>query len=169
MDIEKVFQYCPRCANKIELNHYFFVCDKCGLHQYLAPTPCNAAILINKKQEVMLVKRKNPPKKDYWDLPGGFIEFSETAEESLVRELQEELDFDIDSFSYFRSYTDIYNFKGVRVKTLGFIYVGTIDDESFSPKDDITEVRFFPLNAIPFPKIAFSSVKKAIKDFRATQ
>lgn len=40
--------------------------------------------------EVLLIRRKNPPFKNAWALPGGFIEMEETLEESALRELYEE-------------------------------------------------------------------------------
>lgn len=40
--------------------------------------------------DVLVVRRKNHPFKDYWALPGGFSDPGETLEESAVRELFEE-------------------------------------------------------------------------------
>ena len=40
--------------------------------------------------EILLVKRKDPPFKDMWALPGGFMEMNETLEEAARRELLEE-------------------------------------------------------------------------------
>ena len=39
------------------------------------------------KKEVLLLKNKH----GYWDLPGGHIEFGETPEECLLREIKEEI------------------------------------------------------------------------------
>ncbi|MCG9129102.1 NUDIX hydrolase [Candidatus Poribacteria bacterium] len=40
--------------------------------------------------DVLLIRRKNPPFKEAWALPGGFLEMDETLEESALRELYEE-------------------------------------------------------------------------------
>ena len=40
--------------------------------------------------EILLVQRKDPPFKDMWALPGGFMEMNETLEEAARRELLEE-------------------------------------------------------------------------------
>jgi 8-oxo-dGTP diphosphatase len=40
--------------------------------------------------EILLVQRKDPPFKDMWALPGGFMEMDETLEEAARRELLEE-------------------------------------------------------------------------------
>ncbi|MDZ4727360.1 MAG: NUDIX hydrolase [Leptospira sp.] len=53
-----------------------------------------AAIIKNPKGKVLLVQQKKNGS-GYWLLPGGGIEFGESAEEALKRELKEELDLDV--------------------------------------------------------------------------
>lgn len=40
--------------------------------------------------DVLLIRRNNPPFKDLWALPGGFLDMDETFEESALRELYEQ-------------------------------------------------------------------------------
>ncbi|MCK9151012.1 NUDIX hydrolase [Methanobacterium alcaliphilum] len=46
-----------------------------------------------------MVKRKNNPYKDFWALPGGFVEYGETVEHAACREALEEtgLEVELDS------------------------------------------------------------------------
>lgn len=51
-----------------------------------------AALIRNAKGEILLIQQsKGSNKPAYWLLPGGGVEFGETAEEALHRELREEL------------------------------------------------------------------------------
>ena len=47
------------------------------------------------EEDIILIKRKYPPYKDYYALPGGFIEKNETAKEALIREVKEETNLDV--------------------------------------------------------------------------
>lgn len=46
--------------------------------------------IIQKDNQVLIVKRNHEPFKDYWCLPGGHIDFGETAEQAVIREVKEE-------------------------------------------------------------------------------
>ena len=46
---------------------------------------------IVKDGKLLLLKRKKPPEKGKWMIPGGKVEFGETLEEALKKEIQEEL------------------------------------------------------------------------------
>ncbi|MEM7182711.1 MAG: NUDIX hydrolase [Spirochaetota bacterium] len=53
-----------------------------------------AALIENAQGKYLLVKQMKKSK-EYWLLPGGGIEFGESAGEALARELKEELDLEI--------------------------------------------------------------------------
>lgn len=161
-----MLKFCGRCGAKfIQKSERLFICQNCGFNYYIAPASCNGLILENPRGEILLAKRKFAPYKDYWDLPGGFIDMNETVEESIVREIKEELGIVLKNFQYFRSYHDQYLYTGVKYKTLGLIFTAKIDNQEIKPADDITEVKFFSKAKIPWKKLAFRNVKKALEDY----
>jgi len=56
------------------------------------------AVIINDNNEILLTLRGKKAKneKGTWEIPGGAIEFGETLEAGLIREVKEELDIEID-------------------------------------------------------------------------
>jgi len=53
-------------------------------------------ILIKGKDNYfVMIKRKYPPYKNYWALPGGFVDCFETVENAAIREAKEETGLDI--------------------------------------------------------------------------
>jgi len=64
-------------------------------------------IVENEKGEILLYLRDNIPTipfPNHWDLFGGHIEEGETPERALVREVKEELDYDLKNYKFFRKY-----------------------------------------------------------------
>ncbi len=54
-----------------------------------APRAAVGAVVI-KEERVLLVKRKFPPQKDKWAIPGGLVKLGETLQEAAQREIEEE-------------------------------------------------------------------------------
>ncbi len=48
-------------------------------------------ILISKKEKILLIKRSSETYKGYWALPGGIVEEEEAVEDTLIREMKEEV------------------------------------------------------------------------------
>ncbi len=55
--------------------------------------------LIIKDNKIVLIKKANGPYKGKLDLPGGTIEYGETPEKAVVRELREEVGIDVRELS----------------------------------------------------------------------
>ena len=93
----KAFEFCPRCGSKQfnisdERSRH---CTNCNLTYYANASASTAAIITNSKGEVLLTTRAFNPAKGMLDLPGGFVDMNETAEEAIIRELKEELNINI--------------------------------------------------------------------------
>lgn len=58
------------------------------------------------KNRLVLVKRKNPPYKGYFALPGGFVEIGETTEKAVCREAFEETGLSIEIIKLIGVYSD---------------------------------------------------------------
>ncbi|OGK16689.1 hypothetical protein A2774_00105 [Candidatus Roizmanbacteria bacterium RIFCSPHIGHO2_01_FULL_39_12c] len=159
-----MYIFCPRCSKKIaKKSESLYVCNHCGFHLYENPRPTNGLIAENEKGEILLVKRKDDPKKGYWDLPGGFVDMGETLEESFQREIKEELGVKVKNLKYLTSTADRYLYKGINLHTICFIFTGKLKGKELKIRDDISGFQFFPKDKIPFKRIAFTGVKKGIK------
>jgi mutator protein MutT len=163
--ITEQFLYCSFCGGFLEYGgNNLLHCQSCLRHLYINPRPVNGAILENDKGEIMLVKRKADPSIGKWDLPGGFVDLNETVEQSLKRELKEEIGITPFDLRYFDSYSDIYVYQGISYPTIGFIYTGKIkSDQKLTVSSDIDGFEFFSQEKIPFENLAFPSLGIALK------
>jgi 8-oxo-dGTP diphosphatase len=54
------------------------------------PIPAVGIVCFNALGEVLLIERGTPPRKGEWSIPGGRLEWGETAKAAALRELREE-------------------------------------------------------------------------------
>ena len=90
------FIYCPKCgANTfIERNEKAKQCTTCGFVYYFNPSSAVACFIRNAAGEILLVRRAKEPAKGTLDLPGGFVDMFESAEDAAHREVKEETGLD---------------------------------------------------------------------------
>jgi 8-oxo-dGTP diphosphatase len=48
------------------------------------------AVVTDENGKIILIRRKNTPFQGSWALPGGFVEYGETVEKAILREVKEE-------------------------------------------------------------------------------
>ena len=62
------------------------------------PESTAGAVIYNNKGEILLIQC--PKWRDYWHIPGGHVEFGETSEQALKREMAEETGLEIDNIEF---------------------------------------------------------------------
>jgi ADP-ribose pyrophosphatase YjhB (NUDIX family) len=85
--------YCPTCGavlvdKQIEGRTRRY-CQQCENPIYQNPKPC-AGVLVVDEDDILLVKRTQPPGVGTWSIPAGFLEYDELPALGAVRELEEE-------------------------------------------------------------------------------
>ena len=55
-------------------------------------------VVVFKEEQVVLIKRGQPPGEDTWSLPGGLVEVGEHLQEACLREVKEETGLKIDCY-----------------------------------------------------------------------
>ncbi len=165
---QKVIKYCPKCggAEFLYKSDNSFLCENCNFHLYVNASAAVAALIVNDKGELLLTRRAVEPQKGMLDLPGGFVDVMETAEQALCREIKEELDLEVTELSYFMSYPNEYVFGGLSVFTLDLAYICKVNSfNKISAKDDISGFEFYHSEAIPYQEIGAESMREFVKSF----
>lgn len=88
---------CPHCATASEQP---IACDRCGWRWYANPKPA-AGTLVERigpdgNPAILLLRRAVEPGLGAWDLPAGYLEPGESAEEGALRETREEAGLDVE-------------------------------------------------------------------------
>ena len=126
------------------------------------PVATTGCIIINKKGEILLLKRDHHPFIGFWVLPGGHVNYGENVEEALKREVAEETNLKVNKIKLFGVYSDPK--RDPRYHTIGSIYLCRNYSGKLNGSRESSEERFFSLNRIP-KNIGFDH-KKIINDFK---
>ena len=109
------------------------------------------AIIINSKNEVLLLKRSASSRTEpgYWSRPGGEVEYGETVEEAVAREVKEETGIEVKVIRFLEITQNINKNENKHWIALGFLaeHVSGVPINAEPAKHD--EVKWFPLNALP--------------------
>jgi len=167
MNMEK-FRYCPSCGSReIAFDGVKeFRCPACSF-TYFHNTAAAVGVILAYGEQVVLIKRSREPAKGKLDLPGGFIEPDETAEEALRREIKEELSIDLGALKYLGSYPNTYEYAGVTYKTCDLFFSSSVDTlPAVFDKTEIEELVLMHPSDIPDDQIAFESGRMWLRHYR---
>lgn len=162
------FNYCPKCGKEslIVLDQNGMTCQSCGLKYYHNTASAVAAIIMSPKGIVM-IKRAHDPGKGKLDIPGGFVDYNETLEDALRRELSEELSINVTNYRYIASFPNEYQYAGITYFTTDAMFLVQWD-EAFNivPNDEVEELDYVDPNKVDFEKLAFQSTRKIFNYLR---
>ena len=92
---------------------------------------------------LVLIRRKNPP--PGWAIPGGFVDYGESIEAAVRREMKEETSLDLAELEQFHVYSD--PDRDPRFHTICTLFLARGVGE-LQAGDDADEARVFPLDRI---------------------
>jgi mutator protein MutT len=162
-----VLKFCPRCgsASFPATGNRSFKCADCSFHYFVNSAAAVAVLLFNEMGELLLTRRAIEPHFGKLDLPGGFIDPMETAEQAAIREIQEELGIQIHSLKYFCSYPNEYVFSGYSVFTLDLAFVAKTDElHKMIAMDDISAFEFYKPEEVDLLELPSVSMKNIVKE-----
>jgi ADP-ribose pyrophosphatase YjhB (NUDIX family) len=164
----ELFKYCPQCGSSRFPENKFKSkkCENCGFTYYFNSSAATAAFITDPEGRLLVAKRAKEPAKGTLDLPGGFVDLYETAEEAIQREVLEETGLQINQLRYLFSLPNIYTYSGFDVHTLDMFYQCRIDDWSgLRAADDVAELFFLHPEEIRPELFGLNSVRKAVEVF----
>ncbi|MDH5450244.1 MAG: NUDIX domain-containing protein [Candidatus Bathyarchaeota archaeon] len=100
-------KYCTFCGKELVLKTLYDgsqekYCDDCDHVFFHTPSPCVIVMVTNSNK--VLLARGLGWKHPYWALISGHIRSGETAEETVVREVYEEVSLEVSSLDFLRTY-----------------------------------------------------------------
>ncbi|HMA68571.1 MAG TPA: NUDIX hydrolase [Candidatus Mcinerneyibacterium sp.] len=118
--------------------------------------------IVEKNGKIILIKRGRTPYKGYYAIPGGFIDWDETAKEAVVRELKEETNLNIHVKDFLNYYDSIKRDK--RRRTISLVFVcELIDGKKARAGDDASSYRWFNIDELP--ELAFDH-EQILNDYK---
>ncbi|WP_416898335.1 MAG: NUDIX domain-containing protein [Minwuia sp.] len=97
---------------------------------------------------ILLIRRKNPPYRDHWALPGGFLDPDETIETCAARELAEETGVTAHDLQLVGVYSE--PDRDPRGRTVSVAFLARFDEQPpAEAADDAAELHWFPADDLP--------------------
>ena len=161
------FAFCPVCGSKEFMLSSFKSkkCGTCGLELFMNPSSACVAIVEN-DGKLLVVRRKLPPAEGTLDLPGGFADIGETAEDSVRRELLEETGLEAVSVRYLFSEPNIYHYSGIDIPTQDLFFCCKVDKTKQAiASDDAAECLWIPIDTLDPSLFGLKSIREGVKRF----
>lgn len=138
--------HCAQCGQPTTKQaDNLFVCSQ-GHQNWVNAAP-GATVYVIKGDKVLFGVRSINPHIGKLNLPGGFLDAGETAEQAAVREVKEELDIDVELLDILGTYTDDYNGR----PTLNIMFVAKYIGGEPRPSEDLSggEVTWRSIDDLP--------------------
>ena len=163
----ETFRHCPVCGSRRFRQDSFKSkhCDDCGFTYYANASAATAAFIRNSRGELLVAVRAKDPAKGTLDLPGGFADIGETAEQGIVREVREETGLHISQPRYLFSIPNRYPYSGMVINTLDMFFEAEADSDKPQADDDAASLEWMPLENIDPGQFGLKSISMAVRKY----
>jgi len=168
MYFKTLFKHCPCCGseNFVINNEKSKRCEHCGFVMYINPSAAVAAFIENDKNQLLVCRRAKDPAKGTLDLPGGFVDEHETAEEAIRREISEELNAETETARYLFSLPNRYIYSGWNIPTLDMFFSCKLKEtRTLQASDDVASFEYISFENLNPDDFGLESIKKSIEIF----
>lgn len=123
------------------------------------PIPTIDIILFenSNSNKVLLIKRKKDPFKDYFSLPGGFVNEGEKVEDAVRREAEEELLVKVEPIDILGVYSDPH--RDPRGHIMSITFIVKIMSGELKAGDGVAEIKWIEINNLGNIKLGFDHLK----------
>ena len=164
-----LFKHCPRCGStEFNINDEKSKrCGECGFIYYFNPLAATVAIITNSRGELLVATRSKEPAKGTLDLPGGFCDSYETAEEGVAREVLEETGLKVTGTRYLFTIPNIYNYSGMELHTMDMFFECSVGDTcTLLANDDVAALRWVAIEELDSKDFGLQSISRSIEMFK---
>lgn len=163
----ELFRFCPRCASPRPAENHGRTplrCGGCGLVFFFNPTVAAAGLVFGPDGRVLLVRRAKDPAAGKLGVPGGFIDFGESAEDGLRREVREEVGIEIDRPRFLVSFPNTYPYREVLYPVVDLYFTAVaVNPETARPLDAVAGIEWRHPRDVPDDEMAFASMRVAMR------
>lgn len=150
-----------------------FRCAHCNFTWYLNSV-CAADLILESDDDIVVTRRARPPGEGLLDFPGGFVDPGESAEECVVREVQEELGIEVDArtLAYLGSFPNEYIFGGLSYFAVDLVFRAPLPRPAkdamvrgLAGADDVAGVELVRFDTLQADDFGLDSTRSAFAHF----
>ncbi len=148
-----------------------FICRTCRFEFFVNAAASTMALILKDKDTLLMIRRARDPSKGTLDLPGGFVDIGERAEDAVCREIFEETNLHVSSYMLFpHTYCNEYLYGGVLYHTLDLVYICEVEDWSVLVSNDPDEGQpeLVSLSRLNVQDVGLTSVRKFLTEYLET-
>jgi 8-oxo-dGTP diphosphatase len=164
--------YCPRCGHALEERKAFGrvrrFCPACETVVFREHKVA-AGVIVERKGEVLLVRRRMTPRQGLWTFPGGFVDFDESPAEAAARECWEETGLTVEISGLLDVIAGQEHEGGadIVIVYLARPVKGERVEDHLRAADDVDRVAFFSPEGLP--PLAFRATREALDNWRTAR
>ena len=171
---QQVWSFCPRCGARefkpseaVRFPADELYCKACGFRYFINAGASVIALIERSPDELLMTRRLKDPAKGTLDLPGGFVDIRETAEQAVRREVLEECGLQVEQAQIVnRTYWNEYTYGGITYFTLDLVYICSIIHwEDLAADGKEVETVLLRRDEINPAEIGLDSVRRVTEDY----